>query len=569
VASLLPSPSLSDGEEGSAGILVRESGVQDRLTLRAKIRNRPKVYFVALDACGPDYLTLGRNGDPHAGVGERLMPKSHEFLGEAALLSQASGVLPASTDSNHLAALTGSWPGTLGVFSVRQHYFGEREGRGVLGVGSKSLLRWGVDGLPIRSIFDVARDPASGGDPEVFSAVIVGKAWLGEYFRDEGGTVALIGSGKRFPDYVPPPEPFRLGDPVSDPDAKTDREGTNLYPRAVQKMFNPLARAFATYPSVFPDDRWVAEAVVRIINAEDPDYFFVVLPEIDTVQHVFGAADDPSLWDKRGTPSVLWDDVNAFNPNANRDPVLDVVYEADQSFGLIVDSLRSRGVFDDSLVVLFSDHGASTPSNRPESIIDVGAVLSQNGMTSPQIERLSSSSQLSWIALTNPNDADEVERILESYLAPDPLTGNLVHPFLVVTRREMESGVDGRLGAIARDGSSRGELYSAWSIERPATDNSKVRWPDLFVFSLAPFQPSVDKTTTIDDVENNLTVYVGNHSSPGTDRVLLAVHGPGVRRGVFPGKANLVDVAPTLYEILGFSRPAHVDGQVLEQILRR
>jgi hypothetical protein len=571
VASLRSSLSLPEGAEGNATIVVKRGGaVEGSLTLRARIRNRPKVYFVTLDACGRNYLELGRNGETYGGIGERLMPNSVDFVTDAAFLSQARAVLPATTDVNHMAAMTGSWAGTLGIYSIRQHYVGLRRRKPITVVGSKSLLRWGDDGAPVVSIFDVAKDRQSGGDPEVFNAMMVGKAWMGDYFQDDIGTVDLIGSGKSYPDYIPAPEPFRLGDPVSDPDAETDRDGTNLGPRFLMRRSSPLARQFGQKPAIFPDDRWVAEAAVRIISVEDPDYFYVILPEIDTVQHVFGAADDPSVWDDRGTPDVLWDDVNVFNPRANRSPILDVVYEADRGFGLITDLLKSRGTYDDSLVILLSDHGASTVSEEPDSIIDVGTVLSENGMTTSQIERFFSSAQMTWIALTNPNDAVEAERILEGYMAPDPMTGNLTHPFLVVTRPEMDTGVDARLGVVAEDGiqgNGRGELYSAWSIDRPATDNSKVRWADLLVFTLQPFQAAVNKSSVIDDDESDFTIYIGNHAAPGTADVILAIRGPGVRRGRFQEPVSLVDVTPTVYEILGLSRPANVDGRALGQIL--
>src|SRR5262245_22239658 len=134
LARLTAGGSLAEGAEGSAVVSAwRQSVFKDSLELHARLRNRPKIYYVAIDACGRRYLVLNRRGAPFDGTGERLMPRAWAFAAQSARLTQATSVLPAVTDPNHTAALTGSWAGTSGLYSVNFQYLGvDAEGDPVL-----------------------------------------------------------------------------------------------------------------------------------------------------------------------------------------------------------------------------------------------------------------------------------------------------------------------------------------------------------------------------------------------------------------------------------------------------
>ena len=220
VALLRPSAVVEHGASGIAEVRASADGtLQDSLVLRAKVRNQPKIFFVAIDGCGSDYLKIDRRGRWHDGTYERLMPRSWEFIAKGAWLSDTEAVLPSTTDPNHSAAMSGSWPGTLGIFSVNRHYLGQNEsGRSITANGFRDLLRHGPGGEPVLTIFDTIKDPAAGGAVDAFSILISGKRWLGELYDDGDGTIDVIAAGDNHPDYVPSPPPFRMGDPVSDPD---------------------------------------------------------------------------------------------------------------------------------------------------------------------------------------------------------------------------------------------------------------------------------------------------------------------------------------------------------------
>src|SRR5262249_20643374 len=279
----------------------------------------------------------------------------------------------------------------------------------------------------------------------------------------------------------------------------------------------------------FPEDRWIAEAAVRVIQAEDPDVLYVDLANSDTAQHLFGAADRPEEWTDPGTPAQLWDDENVYNRNANRDPALAVIHEADGDFGLITEPLDARQPLGRSLVVLLSDHSQVTTRNN---LLNPSQVLLDAGITSTDIERLSLRGNMGFIALKDPAKAPLVEAALEAYEVFDSINGGMVKPFVVLDRAEMDTGIDDVEGPIAQDGiagNRLGELYSEWSIDVPATDNSKVRWPDLFIFMRGHFAAA--STSELSTRTGSSTPLHGTHGSRGSDEAIVMMGGPGIRAG--------------------------------------
>jgi predicted AlkP superfamily pyrophosphatase or phosphodiesterase len=566
LAQLMAGPSLLDGVEGAVVVGAwRRGSLRSSVELRARVRNRPKIYYVAIDGCGRRYLDLNRKGLPFDGTGERLMPRAMSFAARGARMTSASSVLPAVTDPNHTAALSGSWAGTVGLYSVAYQYLGQNAlGDPVMERGSRDLLRWGPDGERVQTVFDVNKDPATGGASSTFNAFVSGKVWLSELFRD--GAMDLVVHGKDYPDYVPAPQTYRLGDPPSDDDAEQDHEGTNPGPPAFRHLWTPGAQLFGSFPGEFPDDRWTAEAAVRIIEAEDPDVLYVDLANSDTAQHIFGAADRPEEWIDPGTPDILWDDQNIYNENANRDPVLDVIHEADWDFGLITDALDGRHVLGVSFVALLSDHGLTTAT---KDMLDPGKVLLDSGFIEDDIERMSNRGAMSFIALTDPTKSRQVEDVLQSYEAFDPVEGQMVRPFVVINRAEMDSGIDDVEGAFAKDGvmgNREGELYSEWCIDVPDPGNTKVRWPDLFIFTRNHFR-TVLSASSLSSRSEAGTPMTGVHGSPRTGEIVLIMGGPGIQPGVYGAEASIADIAPTLYRLLGVTPPGNVNGRALDEIL--
>jgi predicted AlkP superfamily pyrophosphatase or phosphodiesterase len=570
VAQLGAADTLAEGATATAVVTASVQGApQGTVQLHARVRNRPKLFYVALDGAGSGYLSLDKHGNHYDGRFPRLMPRATEFKARAALMTKASGLLPSTTDGNHAAALTGSWPGTLGLFSVKRQYLGDDlTGKSVIVDGSKGLLRWGPDGQPIQTMFDLSRNPGAGGDPGAFNVLVSGKQWLADLLRDPA-TLDLAVGAQSFPSYIPAPQPYRMGDPPSDDNPKQDREGTNLGPASTLHRYSAQASYAGLNPSRTPEDRWVAEAALRIIAAEDPDVLYVNLADCDTVQHIFGAADRPEEWTDPGTPNVLWDDVNVYNPEANRDPVLDTVFEADYDFGLIMDLLGARQMLDRAYVTLLSDHGAATVMHTHETVLDVARILRAAGIPKNASERLVTSGEMGWIALKDPAMGPRIETILQQHEEDDPVLKARVHPFIVLNRAEMDSGVDDVEGPMTADGIAanlRGELYSEWSVDGTDPTVPKVRWPDLFIFTRYNYQNALIRSNSISPSQTG-SPFNGHHGSRRTADVILALSGPGIQPGAYGDAATLADLAPTLYRLLGIAPPGHVDGKALLGIL--
>jgi predicted AlkP superfamily pyrophosphatase or phosphodiesterase len=570
VAQLTPGAGLPEGSEGGALVKAWQGEtLLGTVDVAARVRNKPKVYYLSPDGCGSGYLALDRRGARYDGSRERLTPRLSSLLSSGAQIAKGTALLPSTTDGNHAAALTGSWPGTVGLFSVKTQYLGrDRRGRRRTSDGTRDLLRWGPDGELVQTMFDRIKDPVAGGTPGTYTAMVTGKAWLSELFRDGGTALDLVVNGKSRPAYVPIPLLYHLGDPPSDDNPDTDREGTNLGPRPTKKRYSVEALYAGKNPTRTPEDRWLGEATLRVIGAEDPDVLYLELSSCDTAQHIFGSADRPEEWLDMATPE-LWDDVNIYNNKANRDPILDIVYEADHVFGTVLDALGSRGVLDRSFLVVLSDHGATTVMNTPSTLLDVGSILLAGGASPGDSERIVTSGEMGWIALTDPSKSAQIEAILEAYEHPHPVLGGAVKPFVVINRAEMDSGIDGVEGRYMWDGvagNRRGELYSEWCIDGPRTSLPRVRWPDLFIFNRHSFQNAMLRADALTPTTIG-SPFHGHHGSPTTAKVMLALRGPGIVPGVYDTSATLADIAPTLYRLLGLSAPAHVDGRVLNEIL--
>lgn len=572
VATVLAPVGLADGVQGRATVTAQSTMALETLDLTATVRNQPKVFLVAMDGCGGGNLYLDRRGNWDTGVAERLMPRARQFIAASAFFPNASGLLPSVTDPNHVAALTGSWPGTIGVPQVFQQYAGidPETGNPIYLTVNKNLLRWGADGAAIQSIYDVLQNgrPPQVPNTDLYNIHFSGKESTGQFFNDGLGTVDMMGGGIVRPYYVSGPQPRVLGDPPSDANAATDRDGTNIVPPESAKLYQSAqVIALNQNPTWFPSDRWIMDASLRMLFAEDPDVFYINMGDCDDVQHYMGAADRPSEWIDPGTPDVLWDDSNVYNRYVNRDAVLDVIYEADFLFGRFLDAIETKQLTGKSVVVLLADHGQVTMTNAAP--LNLGQILQNAGYTQADLEMIIAVGSLGYLYLTDPALSDEVEASLEGFTTVHPVTGATVNPFIVIDRAEMDSGIDSVIGQFGGDGiagNRRGEMYSEWNIDYPVTGFSKVRWPDLWIFT----RDRLELFRHINPLINGGVVHtplMASHGTPESSWIPLALRGPGIRNGVYNEPVTLVDVAPTLYHLLDLPQPDHVDGQAIMSAL--
>ncbi|HEU4402206.1 MAG TPA: alkaline phosphatase family protein [Candidatus Polarisedimenticolia bacterium] len=513
--------------------------------LGAEVTGMRKVIYVAVDGLQPDYLELNAHGTGPGRVGDWLMPNVRSFMAAATTYTGARSSLPTLTDPNHVNALAGTLSGGAGIPYVRTAYYGrDAEGQVVARPGDASMLRYGPTGKPVLTAFDVVKQV----QPRAFTAIATGKNWIANYFQKPVGGVDLVVNGRSVPPYLPPPPTYVLGDPPSDADAAEDppRKATFLV-------------EWGAHPGAFPDDRWVMEGALKVIENEDPDLLYILLGGMDNGQHQMGAAWNPAEWDDRGTEST-WDDVSRINPLASREEVLDLAREVDALFGELVAYLRQRGSFDQTYLVFLADHGMITET---PPTLDIRVPLENAGFGYNDAFLAHSGVNVGVLYGIPPEQEGIFESILENAASMTP--GSAVNPWVVMNRSEMQTGVDLHTG---RRLAAPDELYSEFYAEHEVPTTDQVRWPSLYVFFDEPWQSAGMQMLLEDDAVP--PVFIGGHGGVDTQRIPLLLHGPRVPRGlVLADPVSIADIAPTLYRLQRWPIPASVTGTALPGLALR
>jgi hypothetical protein len=206
-----------------------------------------------------------------------------------------------------------------------------------------------------------------------------------------------------------------------------------------------------------------------------------------------------------------------------------------------------------------------------ETPLPVAEIRLELGVTDEDIEYMLSRHSVTFLDLTDPEKAPAIAAALEEYEDFDPILKQNVHPFIAFELGEMESGVDNVEGLLLEDGvtgNKRGEIYSEWAAEFPASDASKVRWPHIMVFNRHRHQNELVGTQKLTRAVPGPPT-IGTHASISSVPVPLLMRGAGIASGVYDGDVTLADIVPTLYRLLGFTAPGNVDGKVLERSLSR
>lgn len=562
VITLQPDTTVPVGTIVVAQVGLRFAGVLSGcVQVKASVTDQPKVYMISFDGLSPNYLEIGRDGERNPPPNGQLTPNIKAFIEQSAWFPNARVSLPAATDPNVYALYSGSWPGTSGLPTVGYYFKGwDANNNPVSSYIWNQDIRYGAEGAYALNIFDVAQDPTYGGDPQTFTALISGKTQVDFLFRTgEQTNIDLLTDGSRRTNYMTEPQPYLLGDPPTDENAATDRDGVNVEPPQLYHLYPTGFGLDGDEPLQNPPDDWLAQMAMRIIAVEDPDVMGIHFGSVDKIHHAAGAADFPEQWIDPGTPTVLWDDINVYSPNANREPLLDVVYDADFRFGLMIEFLTTREVMNQSIIAVGSDHGEVVLMNDQ---IDLSLILANAGLASA-VRRYATWQEYGGLFLWDLADSDAIEAVLESYTMYHRVLDEIVHPFVVINKEEMDTGVDSAIGRFGRDGGEkRGEMYSEWLIDYPVDDNSKVVWPDLFVFPVYHLQLSRSRPDMLENV-------VGGHSSVTTQNALLMLKGPDFLQGTFyPPDVTITDIVPTIYEALGWTSPENVDGWVIQQIMK-
>ena len=157
------------------------------------------------------------------------------------------------------------------------------------------------------------------------------------YDCDGDGTNNWRGpAGINVPTYLSQPQCGRwYVDSASDKKYDTDRSPAWMYPLDGDRY------TVGTDPEHQGSDVWATDAALSIMDNEDWSGILLSLPGVDKAAHMWGGIDDPGP-DGRG---IRFTHMRA------------AVNVADAQVGRIIDHLKARGWWDETLLVLTSDHG--------------------------------------------------------------------------------------------------------------------------------------------------------------------------------------------------------------------
>jgi len=567
-------------------------GGEESVNVAAEVTDVRNVYYFAIDSMDPEYLYLNRAGTAPGSEGDWLMPNLRSFMDEGVNYTDARVYLPSATDMNHTNALAGTYTGTQGLYMVGGTWKGVTEyDEIVMGPNTMDLMRYGPDGEPIERIYEVAKEETGGRSLTGFWS---NKNWLANIEGER--TVDIVGQSERFPLFFPPPYKYSAaGDPQTDENPFDPLSGPfssgfycdttrEIIVPALLGQFNlilglglyvmPVSTVVGLTPGNHCEDRYLMSSFTRSILEEDPDVCYVNAADLDNTGHFTGGSWTDDEWDTKGTPSAA-DDESMFSPWMRRDDCLDICREVDVLFADFLQLLKDRGVYDNSIIVVLSDHGMENMKDEKSGyeVLDLREILRQQGLVHYEDYFEGGGTEINFIWCSDPSKCAAVEEILEGYTVDDPELGP-VQPLIVINREEMVTGVDyGDLGHVRPM-----ELYSEYWATHPDEPDGHL-WPDLCIFPLYNYNQAAHGAIlsgaanpvgiTIGNLPDNVQLgFPGAHGGLQTAHMPLIFKAPAGWSGYVPGtviaeEVEIGDIAPTIYQILGWEAPACVDGEPL------
>ena len=420
----------------------------------------------------------------------------------AAVYQQARGVLSAETGPNHASMMTGAYPEGHGI--TGDYYVHRPDGDVRDFEGHPELMM-------APTLFDQIETQA----PWLRTAAVVGKTVLRELFD------------------CTRPAP---GDPC---ESKTsDPEGipvTHKAPDILVGASNAPSDPDRDCPAEpgtgtgYAHDTCVMDVALRVLQAEDPDFTLINLPDVDGFSHLHG------------------------RPGATQ---IAAVATADQQIQRLVDYLKVSGKWQHSSIIVTADHNfgdLALPTNR----IFLDSVFASVG---ENLFEVVTSGGFASVFLTGAVDVNALTPAQHSTLAQ-------LRALAIAT-----PGIDEALYRLPNlsDGGSANTIEAVhpnWNLNTP-------RAGELVL--------SAEETHTMyPSMDDDSNVLLGEHGRP-TDRhvpFIVLSGGTYVRdqvtgppgtlatevddTGAFPDQAELVDIAPTIAWMLNVDAPPGSQGRIL------
>lgn len=289
-------------------------------------------------------------------------------------------------------------------------------------------------------------------------------------------------------------------------------------------------------------DVWVADAALALMEHEDWSTLLVTLGGVDKAGHMMGA------------------DHDLLAPNASEIHMIDQLRTADAQLGRLLDALERRGLTSGTAIVVTADHGGMWAENfhargRPEHADDDwkwGRYANGKSFLDPQPE-------IAALVAGGGIDASHNDTAIHVWT-----TANDPRAKTVGARLEKMPGV---IAVYERAGDRYrvvSEHFDRASVRESAWEAAHAR--ELLDTMAAPNAP--DFVALLD--EKTGYGVPGDHggAQEACQRIPLLFAGPNVKPGRYPGRARLVDVAPTLFALTGRIPPTGEDGVPLCAAIR-
>lgn len=570
------------------------TGRKDSVRVAAEVTDKRKVYFFSVDSMDPGYLYMDRKGTGMGKEGDWLMPNVRAFLKDATNYKNALVYLPSATDMNHTNALAGTYSGTSGIYSVGATLtsFGTH-GDINIGPNTMDLMVYGPDGQQVERLYEVAKRYTDG---KAVCGFWSNKNWLVEL--EAGRTLDIYGHSEHWPLFFKPPYKYAAaGDPPTDKDPRDRLSGsfTSCFHsnnvRAVmipallgqfdviagaRLLATPISLALGKMPGTHAEDRYIYESFERSVIEEDPDVAYLNLADLDNTGHFTGASSTMTFdeWKSTGTGKAD-DDYNKFSPWMRREESLDIIREVDVLFADFVNLLKDRGVYDNCVIVFLSDHGMDNLKDpkRGYEFLDIRKILRENGFVYREDYFEFGVAEMNCVWCGDKDKLARIQRILADYTVDDKELGK-VKPLILVNQQQMKDGLD-----LGKEGKIRpGELYSEYWITHTDIKDGTV-WPDLYITPRHNYQVvahgdifrlmnAVGFKFDMNIPETVALAFPASHGGLRTTAIPLMLKVPAGNAGYRPGteyagEVEIGDIAPTIYQIMGWSAPGCVDGKPL------
>lgn len=589
-----PPPEASVGDRLDMVVSAESSlGRSEQVSIAAEITDMRNIYFWSVDSMDPQYLYLDRAGTGPGKEGDWLLPNMRAFLKDSVNYKNSRVYLPSATDMNHTNALAGAYTGTQGVYMVGGTYIDfSNHDEVIAGPNNMDRMLYGSDGKPVERVYEVAKNATDG---KALCGFWTNKNWLSDLEGEK--TVDIVGHSERWPLFFKPPWKYtNAGDPPTDNNPKdrmsassrclfhSDNTTAMTIPTVLGQfdmlfgmtmLAMPITLLFAKTPGMHAEDRYITESFFRSIEEEDPDVSYVNVADLDNTGHFTGASWPQDEW-TNSNPGDLSREESKYSPYMRREECIDIMREEDLLFGDFIKLLKERGVYDNSTIVILSDHGMENMKDPKKgyTLIDLREILREHGFVYKEDYFESGGTEINFIWCKDPKKLAAINKILEEYTVDDKELGQ-VKPLTIINRTEMKEGKDfGKAGKVRPM-----ELYSDYWISHPNEPNGQ-KWPDLFIFPLYNYQVMAHGdilATGINAVGFNLGINVpesvlvampGAHGGLQTSFIPLMLKVPagyeGYRGGSeFEGEVEIGDIAPTIYQIMGWEPPGCVDGKPL------